>query len=91
MYNFVLSQGSIYDWVKKHRLHHETFRTSNDPYYSETKFVDAQVFAQIRSLSPHQEDMLKNIDMKDLEEDKVVMFQKRLVFLRFHLIKSFNL
>lgn len=63
--------------MKKHRLHHETFRTANDPYYSEKEFVDAQVFAQIRSLSPLQEEMLNNIDMKDLEEDKVVMFQKR--------------
>lgn len=66
--------------MRKHRLHHETFRTSNDPYYSEKEFLDAHVFAQIRSLSPQQEEMLKNIDMKDLEEDKVVMFQKRLVF-----------
>ncbi|KAJ6638375.1 Acyl-CoA Delta-9 desaturase [Pseudolycoriella hygida] len=70
-------QGSIYDWVKNHRLHHETFRTSNDPYYSEKEFIDAHVFAQIRSLSPHQEEMLKAVDMKDLESDKVVMFQKR--------------
>ncbi|XP_037027818.1 acyl-CoA desaturase [Bradysia coprophila] len=70
-------QGSIYDWVKKHRLHHQTFRTPNDPYYSEKEFLDAHVFTQIRSLSPHQEDMLSRINMSDLEEDKVVMFQKR--------------
>lgn len=67
--------------MKKHRLHHQAFRTSNDPYYSEKEFLDAHVFAQIRSLSPQQEEMLKSIDMSDLEEDKVVMFQKRLVFL----------
>lgn len=70
-------QGSIYDWVKKHRLHHKTFRTSDDPYYSEKEFIDAHVFAQIRSFSPYQEELLHRIDMSDLEEDKVVMFQKR--------------
>ena len=66
--------------MRKHRLHHQTFKTENDPYYSDTEFMDAQVFAQIRSLSPHQNELLKAIDMKDLEADKVVMFQKRYLY-----------
>lgn len=66
--------------MKKHRLHHKTFRTADDPYYSEKEFIDAHVFAQIRSFSPHQDELLHRIDMSDLEEDKVVMFQKRLVY-----------
>lgn len=72
-------QGSIYDWVKYHRLHHQTFKTADDPYYSEKDFLHAQVFAHIRNLSEKQEYLLKNVDMKDLEEDKIVMFQKRFV------------
>lgn len=75
---FVL-QGSIYDWVQYHRLHHRTFKTSDDPYYSEKDFLHAQVFAHIRSLSPKQEYLLKQVDMKDLEADKIVMFQKKYV------------
>lgn len=74
-----LQKGSIYDWVRYHRLHHQTFKTADDPYYSEKDFLHAQVFAHIRSLSPKQEQMLKNIDMKDLEEDQIVMFQKKYV------------
>lgn len=35
------------------------------------------MFAHIRNLSEKQEHLLKQIDMKDLEEDKIVMFQKR--------------
>lgn len=70
-------QGSIYDWVQYHRLHHRTFKTADDPYCSEKDFLHAQVFAHIRSLSPKQEYMLKQIDMKDLESDKIVMFQKK--------------
>lgn len=72
-------QGSIYDWVQYHRLHHRTFKTADDPYYSEKDFLHAQVFAHIRSLSPKQEYLLKQIDMKDLESDKIVMFQKKYV------------
>lgn len=72
-----LLQGSIYNWVKYHRLHHKTFRTANDPFYSEKDFLNAHVFAYIRSISPKQEELLKSIDVKDLEQDGVVMFQKR--------------
>lgn len=64
-----------------HRLHHQTFKTPHDPYYSDKEFLDAHVFAQIRNLSPHQEELLKAIDVKDLEEDKIVMFQKKYVSL----------
>lgn len=70
-------QGSIYDWVKYHQLHHQAFKTVNDPYYSEKDFLHAQVLGHIRSPSAKQEALLKTIDMKYLEGDGVVMFQKR--------------
>lgn len=60
-----------------HRLHHEKFKTSDDLYYSDKDFLHAHVFAQIRSLSPKQEEMLKKVDMYDLESDMIVMFQKK--------------
>lgn len=82
---FVSFQGSIYDWVQYHRLHHRTFKTADDPYYSEKDFLHAQVFAHIRSLSPKQEYLLKQVDMKDLESDKIIMFQKKYVFCDFTL------
>jgi fatty-acid desaturase len=77
--NFCVFQGSIYDWVKIHRLHHQTFKTSDDPFYSDKDFLHAQVFSHIRKLSPRQEKLLETIDMKDIEEDGIVMFQKRSV------------
>lgn len=70
-------QGPIYNWVRAHRLHHEKFRTHDDPYYSSKDFFSAQVRAQIESLTPEQEKLLEKVDMSDLEEDKVVMFQKK--------------
>ncbi|XP_055324506.1 acyl-CoA Delta-9 desaturase [Sitodiplosis mosellana] len=86
-------QGSIYDWVQYHRLHHRTFKTSDDPYYSEKDFLHAQVFAHIRNLSPKQEYLLKQVDMKDLEADKIVMFQKKfywILYLIFFVLLPIN-
>lgn len=74
-------QGSIYDWVRVHRLHHQTFKKSDDPFYSDKDFLHAQVFSHIRKLSPHQEKLLDAINMKDIELDGIVMFQKRFYWL----------
>lgn len=74
-------QGSIYDWVRVHRLHHQTFKKPDDPFYSDKDFLHAQVFSHIRKLSPHQEKLLETINMKDIEVDGIVMFQKRFYWL----------
>lgn len=58
-------------------MHHKTFKTADDPFYSDRDFLSAQVFAHIRKLSPRQEKMLEDVDMKDIEDDGIVMFQKR--------------
>lgn len=77
IFQTLAGQGSIYDWVRTHRLHHEKFKTTDDPYYSDRDFLHAQVYAQIRNLSPRQDELLKKVDMSDIEEDWIVMFQKR--------------
>lgn len=73
----ILQQGCIYEWVRRHRLHHKTFKTSDDPYYSDKDFMQAQVYSQFRKLSVKQQAMLDEIDMSDIEQDPVVMFQKK--------------
>ncbi|XP_070498186.1 acyl-CoA Delta-9 desaturase [Chironomus tepperi] len=69
--------GSIYDFVRSHRLHHKAFKTPDDPYYSDKDFMSSQVFAHIRKFSARQEKLIEEVNMKDIEEDGVVMFQKR--------------
>ncbi|CAG9765037.1 unnamed protein product [Ceutorhynchus assimilis] len=69
--------GSIYDWVLYHRLHHKHFKTDLDPYNPKNGFWYAQIFSTVRDLSPAQIEAMKEIDMSDLENDKVVMFQKK--------------
>uniref|UniRef100_A0A182N6J2 Fatty acid desaturase domain-containing protein n=1 Tax=Anopheles dirus TaxID=7168 RepID=A0A182N6J2_9DIPT len=77
IFQTLAGQGSIYDWVRMHRLHHDKFRTVDDPYYSDKDFLHGQVLANIRKLSPRQEQLLEAVDMSDLEADRIVMFQRR--------------
>lgn len=63
--------------MQSHRLHHEKFRQEEDPFYSGRDFLSAQVRAQITSYTDEQEALRKQIDMTDIEEDKIVMFQKK--------------
>jgi stearoyl-CoA desaturase (Delta-9 desaturase) len=71
-------------------LHHQTFKTSDDPFYSDKDFLHAQVFAHIRKLSPRQEKLLDTVNMKDMEEDGIVMFQKRLKTLKDFILILFS-
>ncbi|XP_065371302.1 acyl-CoA Delta-9 desaturase [Calliphora vicina] len=73
----IAGQGSIYNWVRAHRLHHEKFRKNEDPYFSNRDFMSAHVYAQLLNYHPEQEALLEKVDMSDLEKDGVVMFQKR--------------
>ncbi|XP_055850709.1 acyl-CoA Delta-9 desaturase [Episyrphus balteatus] len=78
--------GSIYNWTRAHRLHHQKFRTTDDPFYSSADFFSAQVRAQIESLTPEQEKLLEQVDMSDLEEDNVVMFQKKFYWILYFIV-----
>ncbi|KAL3279053.1 hypothetical protein HHI36_016568 [Cryptolaemus montrouzieri] len=75
--------GPIYDWVKKHRLHHKYFGTELDPYNPNKGFFFSHVSGFCLDLSEAQEEALKSIDVSDLEEDKIVMFQKRFYWYMF--------
>ncbi|KAJ2942657.1 hypothetical protein O0L34_g2128 [Tuta absoluta] len=74
-------QGSIYDWVRHHRLHHEQFNTENDPYDHRGGFLYAHILTRMRKLSPLQSHLLEKVDMTDLEADSIVMWQHRLYWL----------
>lgn len=80
--------GSIYNWAKLHRLHHKHFGTELDPYNPNKGFVDSHFTSFCFDLSPAQEEALKEIDDKDLLEDKIVMFQHKYYWLLFVLIAA---
>lgn len=75
IYSFI--QGSVYDWVRWHRLHHKHFGTDLDPYNPSKGWLYAHVQSVALKLSPAQEKELETIDMSDIESEKMLMFQKK--------------
>ncbi|KAJ8928067.1 hypothetical protein NQ314_019414 [Rhamnusium bicolor] len=63
-------QGSLYDWVRWHRLHHKYFGTELDPYNPSKGWFYAHIRSISLSLSPAQEKALTEIDMTDIEQEK---------------------
>ncbi|ALC47548.1 CG15531, partial [Drosophila busckii] len=76
-------QGSIYSRVQAHRLHHAKFHCDEDPYYSKQSFLYAQLHGNLLGYSRQQELALKDVDMTDIENDEIVMFQKKYYALLF--------
>lgn len=71
------SQGSLYDWVAEHRLHHAHFGTERDPFNPERGFWFAYLKNKILSSHPDYERLLKTVQVNDLQKDPVVMWQNR--------------
>lgn len=65
--------------MQAHRLHHAHFQQDEDPYYSKHSFLYAQLHGNLFKYSQQQEQLLKAVDMSDVEKDEIVMFQKRWV------------
>ncbi|XP_077287376.1 acyl-CoA Delta-9 desaturase [Arctopsyche grandis] len=82
----LVGQGSIYDWVVDHRLHHAHYGTDGDPYNCQKGFTFAHIYTHLQSLSPRQQKLTTEIDVSDLEKDSVVMFQKRFYWILYPII-----
>lgn len=70
-------QGSLYDWVLEHRLHHAYFNTEKDPFNPNRGFLFAYFTNKLVSSHPDHEKLLKSIDAKDLEQDPIIIWQRR--------------
>lgn len=69
----------MYDWILEHRIHHKYHETELDPYNPKRGFLYSQLTCRILSKHPEFETIKRNIDMKDVEEDSLVMWQKTYV------------
>jgi len=69
--------GSIYEWVLDHRIHHKFHATSDDPYNYKRGFFYAHVGHTMQTASPRRDELVRQIDMTDIEKDGIVMFQKK--------------
>lgn len=76
-----ICQGPLYDWVSEHRLHHAHFGTEKDPFNPNRGFWFAFLTNKLVSKHPEHEKLLRAVDVQDLEQDAVVMWQKKLYWL----------
>lgn len=70
--------GSVYDWVLDHRLHHKYHGKDLDKYNYKRGFLFAHLGNRYYSSNPASENLHTQVDMRDVEEDAIVMWQSRL-------------
>uniref|UniRef100_A0A3B4AS43 stearoyl-CoA 9-desaturase n=1 Tax=Periophthalmus magnuspinnatus TaxID=409849 RepID=A0A3B4AS43_9GOBI len=75
--NSMASQNDIYEWARDHRVHHKYSETDADPHNATRGFFFAHVGWLLVRKHPDVKEKGQKLDMSDLEEDKVVMFQRR--------------
>ena len=69
-------QGSVYTWARKHRVHHKYADTDGDPHNAKRGFLFAHMgWVFYRKHHPELVTQLKKVNVQDLVNDPVVMFQ----------------
>ncbi|KAJ8672744.1 hypothetical protein QAD02_004004 [Eretmocerus hayati] len=81
-------QYHIYWWARDHRLHHKFSDTDADPYNASRGFFFTHSGWLMAKKHPLVLEKGKLIDVSDLEQDKLVMFQKKYI-LPLHILCTF--
>nr|XP_022919349.1 acyl-CoA Delta(11) desaturase [Onthophagus taurus]XP_022919350.1 acyl-CoA Delta(11) desaturase [Onthophagus taurus] len=73
----ITGQRHVYIWALDHRVHHKYSETDADPHNAKRGFLFSHVGWLV--LTPHPDVVAKRkvVDMSDLEEDSIVMWQKK--------------
>merc|ERR1712183_604613 len=83
--NSMAGENSIYTWSRDHRLHHKSSETHGDPHNANRGFFFSHMGWLLVGKHPAVMKAGKTINMTDLEQDSLVMFQHR------HYLKCFLL
>ncbi|XP_076174910.1 acyl-CoA Delta-9 desaturase isoform X2 [Ptiloglossa arizonensis] len=78
IFQTIAFQNHIYEWVRDHRVHHKFTDTDADPHNAQRGFFFSHMGWLMVRKHP---DVIKKgatIDMSDLEQDPVIIWQKRL-------------
>lgn len=77
IFNTLAFQNHIYEWARDHRVHHKYSETDADPHNAKRGFFFSHVGWLLVRKHPEVKEKGKGIEMKDMEEDIVLMFQKK--------------
>lgn len=75
--NSLSLQDSILHWSRDHRVHHKYSETDADPHNSKRGFFFSHVGWLMVRKHPEVLSKGKTINLQDLYNDKIVMFQHR--------------
>lgn len=75
--NSAAHQGSIYHWVRDHRMHHKHTDTELDPHSIQHGFWYSHMGWLFYKKNNQLREAAKKIDMSDIQKDSIVMFQHR--------------
>jgi stearoyl-CoA desaturase (Delta-9 desaturase) len=75
--NSAAHQGSIYHWVRDHRMHHRYTDSELDPHSIQYGFWYSHIGWLFFKKNQGLRDASRTIDMSDIEQDSIVMFQKQ--------------
>ena len=75
--NSAAHQGSLYHWVRDHRMHHRYTDTELDHHSIQDGFWYSHIGWLFFKKNQQLRDAASKIDMSDIEQDSLVMFQKR--------------
>ena len=76
-FNCISFQNSIYVWTRDHRVHHKFTETDADPHNARRGFFFAHIGWLMMKKHPDVIRKGRAIDMSDIEQDSVAMFQHR--------------
>lgn len=76
--NASIFQNSGYHWARDHRVHHKLVDCDGDPYNVSRGFFHAHLGWLMIKKRPKT--INSNIDMSDLEQDPIIMFQHKFVY-----------
>lgn len=70
-------QNCLWVWIRDHRQHHKYSDTDADPHNSSRGFFFCHVGWLMMKKHPEVFRKGKDIDMSDINQDPIVMFQKK--------------
>ncbi|XP_046406050.1 acyl-CoA Delta-9 desaturase-like [Ischnura elegans] len=77
VFQTIAFQNHIYEWVRDHRVHHKFSESDADPHNANRGFFFSHIGWLLCKKHPDVIRKGKTVDMSDLEEDFIVVWQRR--------------
>ncbi|XP_037809615.1 acyl-CoA Delta(11) desaturase-like [Lucilia sericata] len=77
IFNTIAFQDAAYHWSRDHRVHHKYSETDADPHNATRGFFFSHIGWLLCKKHPEVKAKGKGVDMSDLRNDKIIMFQKK--------------